>query len=201
MKVEFKRKERDEPKTGQKAGLTEATWDWSAHDDLARALHTRKYSLSWTCILLLRHIFCDMAGRLPTSGRPNVPNPTTLGARSSLRPPIYNPYDKFTAQEFDAWIGDITGQLRRALGQEPPRTASQTQATDPGVSMSDEEVGEDAFAEIKARRAAKGKQRATYEELDEDEVTVAPLRCRIVIGISAILRRALSATRKPHDIH
>lgn len=88
-----------------------------------------------------------------------------------LRRPIYNPYDRFTQPEFDAWIGDITGALRRALGQttdEPPHVNSS--ANDPYSSRMDEngpdkerddlddnsEV-EDSFAEVKARRSDKGK--------------------------------------------
>lgn len=95
--------------------------------------------------------------------------PTPLATRSALRAPIYNPFDKFNAEEFDAWIGDITGQLRRALGQELPQPTLQRHDIEANVSIFDEEVGEDSFAEVKARRAAKGKQRATYEDLDEDD--------------------------------
>jgi len=46
------------------------------------------------------------------------PTPTTGGQRpgsrlrASLRAPIRNPYDQFTAKEFDNWIGDITGSRR-----------------------------------------------------------------------------------------
>jgi len=36
--------------------------------------------------------------------------------RKSLKAPIHNPYDKFTQPEFDAWIGSITGVLKKALG-------------------------------------------------------------------------------------
>ena len=32
--------------------------------------------------------------------------------------PQHNPYDKFTQDEFDAWIGGITSALKRALVQE-----------------------------------------------------------------------------------
>ncbi|KAI0317141.1 hypothetical protein OF83DRAFT_1123008 [Amylostereum chailletii] len=53
---------------------------------------------------------------------PAVPNPTPttslVSRHASLRAPIYNPYDKFTQPQFDAWIGDITGALKRALGRE-----------------------------------------------------------------------------------
>ncbi|TRM69120.1 hypothetical protein BD626DRAFT_532921 [Schizophyllum amplum] len=34
------------------------------------------------------------------------------------RPPIINPYDKFSQPDFDDWIGDLTGRLRSALGFE-----------------------------------------------------------------------------------
>lgn len=45
-------------------------------------------------------------------------------AARPLRAPAYNPYEKFTQPDFDAWIGDITGVLRRALEgnyEEPSR--------------------------------------------------------------------------------
>ena len=110
-----------------------------------------------------------MARPHSTSGNSKTPQPTPAPARSALRAPIHNPYDKFTQSEFDAWIGDITGALRRALGQEdavPKATRNVLKAEN---SIYDE-VGEDSFAELKARRAAKGKQRATYEDLvDEDD--------------------------------
>ena len=53
---------------------------------------------------------------------PVPPHPTPLSVSAypnskAKRPPIHNPYDKFTQPEFDAWIGDITGALKRALGQ------------------------------------------------------------------------------------
>lgn len=111
-----------------------------------------------------------MAGRFPPAGRLSAPQPTPLAARSALRAPIHNPFDKFNAQEFDAWIGDITGQLRRALGEEPPLARPPKQDARPQDESIYEEVGEDSFAQLKARRAAKGKQRATYEELEDDEL-------------------------------
>ncbi|KAG5220434.1 hypothetical protein IMY05_C4590000300 [Salix suchowensis] len=56
-------------------------------------------------------------------------NGNTLGAKK-LKQPIYNPYDKFTQNDFDAWIGNITGALRRALGEEempmPPEQVATT---------------------------------------------------------------------------
>ena len=54
---------------------------------------------------------------------PVPPHPTPLSVTAykappkSKRPPIHNPYDKFTQPEFDAWIDNITGALKRALGQ------------------------------------------------------------------------------------
>ena len=103
---------------------------------------------------------------------PVVPNSTPTSARAGLRAPIHNPYDKFSQTEFDAWIGDLTGVLKRALGQEPPLPPSaKPRTTLPDYSAFDdsEDVPEDSFAEIKARRAAKGKQRAVAQEDDEDE--------------------------------
>ncbi|EEB89657.1 hypothetical protein MPER_12224, partial [Moniliophthora perniciosa FA553] len=47
------------------------------------------------------------------------PSSISESSRSkAARPPIHNPYDKFTQVEFDAWIGGITGALRKALGHE-----------------------------------------------------------------------------------
>ncbi|KAI0821397.1 hypothetical protein BC629DRAFT_453864 [Irpex lacteus] len=115
---------------------------------------------------------------------PAVPNSTPASARS--RAPIHNPYDKFPQGEFDAWIGDITTVLKRALGQEPPPPPPPSAAKSASVQIIpaslahfangvdfDDSVAEDSFAEIKARKAAKakGKQRAVSEE-DEDEFEV-----------------------------
>lgn len=92
------------------------------------------------------------------------------------RPPIHNPYDKFTQPEFDAWIGGITGALKRALGQEdeaeeqsPSYAAYSDDSSAEGEDVLeqlledddsvDEEVN-DSFAEIRARRVVgKGKAR------------------------------------------
>ncbi|KAK7057541.1 hypothetical protein R3P38DRAFT_2497593 [Favolaschia claudopus] len=92
--------------------------------------------------------------------------------------PILNPYDKFTQPQFDAWIGDITGALKDALGFQaalPPKTKTRTQWHIPDSRESeapdaadgdnvDEEL-DDSFAEIKARVAAnaKGKGRDPRE--------------------------------------
>jgi len=98
---------------------------------------------------------------------PRVPN-STPQLPSSTRPPIHNPYDKFTQPQFDEWIGGITSALRKALGQEEEETPT-TQATKPReehtVADIDEDNAEDSFAEWRAMRAKeKGKMRATEEE-------------------------------------
>lgn len=112
-----------------------------------------------------------------------APPPTAASIRAAFKPPIYNPYDKFTKAEFDAWIGDITGALRRALGEEGP--AGQTSKRDISEENDDyeeEDIVEDSFAEIKARRAAKGKQRAT--EADEDEFDDQEVEASIMVNLS-----------------
>lgn len=98
------------------------------------------------------------------------PQSTPLSTRGTLRAPIHNPYDKFSQPEFDAWIGDITSALKRALGQEEqPAPPPISESLSGDISAYVEDVAEDSFAEIKARRAAKGKQRATYEDQEDDE--------------------------------
>ncbi|KAI0041346.1 hypothetical protein FA95DRAFT_708482 [Auriscalpium vulgare] len=124
---------------------------------------------------------------------PSAPNTTPAVAasgRRAQRAPIYNPYDKFTAPEFDAWIGDITSALRRALGHETeepeqdrpevtsasasterdasdPRDVAGTEAADTDEGSEEESfVVEDSFAHIASRRAkakAKGKGRDPRE--------------------------------------
>ena len=94
------------------------------------------------------------------------------------RPPIHNPYDKFTQPEFDAWIGDITGALKRALGQieadDEPKALDRSQEVTTGnattgyrpidLDESEDEALNDSFAEIKARRLlGKGKARDPRE--------------------------------------
>jgi hypothetical protein len=93
--------------------------------------------------------------------------------------PIVNPYEKFTQPQFDAWIGDITGALRGALGYRaelPPKPKARTQWHIPArqsseaLDATDEDADaelDDSFAEAKARRAitenAKGKGRDPRE--------------------------------------
>ncbi|KDQ55083.1 hypothetical protein JAAARDRAFT_60062 [Jaapia argillacea MUCL 33604] len=116
-----------------------------------------------------------------------VPNATPSSLLQSystkaLRPPIHNPYDKFTQPQFDAWIDDITGALKKALGREdvvpppPPSTnvAASQEAAEESVAHlgtetelfeenqeDEDEVVDDSFAEIRARR--KGKARDPRE--------------------------------------
>ena len=112
---------------------------------------------------------------------PPHPTPISVSAYKALpnskakRPPIHNPYDKFTQPEFDAWIGDITGALKRALGQiEAEDSLERTQEAIPGnatngyhpidLDESEDEALNDSFAEIKARRLlGKGKARDPRE--------------------------------------
>lgn len=114
---------------------------------------------------------------MDTPGYPKVPHSTpssTHGHHAGLfnlkrpRPPVQNPFDKFSQQDFDAWIGRLTGDLEKALGYEEvmqsqsslPRPAEQT---DDGYDDSDSYV-EDSFAEVKARRVLdKGKARDPRE--------------------------------------
>jgi len=100
---------------------------------------------------------------------PRVPN-STPQLPTSIRPPIHNPYDKFTQPQFDEWIGGITGALRKALGQEEEETPT-SQAAQPrevdadSASDIDDDNVEDSFAEWRAMRAKeKGKMRATEDE-------------------------------------
>jgi hypothetical protein len=109
----------------------------------------------------------------PSYSYPRGPQPTpATGRRSTMlaRAPIHNPYDKLSRPDFDAFIGDITSQLKRALGQEPPPPPPPTVArTDAGVpsfatrfTIADESVVDDSFAEVVARKA-KGKARDPRE--------------------------------------
>ncbi|KAJ7502943.1 hypothetical protein B0H11DRAFT_611529 [Mycena galericulata] len=63
---------------------------------------------------------------------PSLPVARTPFQKSASIPkaPIVNPYEKFTQPQFDAWIGDITGALRGALGyraETPPKPKTRTQ--------------------------------------------------------------------------
>ena len=98
-----------------------------------------------------------------------------FSTRKPSRPPIHNPYDKFTQSEFDAWIGGITGALKHALGQvedaeqiTEPHSPRSDASSDEGESVAaqllqdensaDEEL-EDSFADMRAREIGKGKAR------------------------------------------
>ena len=131
-------------------------------------------------ILLGPKLDCSASMSTPYHYTPRVPappHPTPFSTSShalvkpkTSRAPIQNPYEKFTQPEFDAWIGGITGALRRALGEdeqlqlEGPKRLDAHGGTLPRYSqleLGDEadEVADDSFAEIKARRAGKGKAR------------------------------------------
>jgi hypothetical protein len=118
----------------------------------------------------------------PRVPAPPYPTPASASAYilpnpKALRPPIHNPYEKFSQSEFDAWIGGITGALRRALGQEDEEapTTTKEQETRSKVAAeflrykpvetedSDNEHIDDSFADLKARRAGKGKARDPRE--------------------------------------
>ncbi|CAA7258991.1 unnamed protein product [Cyclocybe aegerita] len=119
--------------------------------------------------------------RLPA---PPHSTPISASAHVSAKPkipraPIQNPYEKLTQTEFEAFIGDITGALRRALGQVDPdekttqhlleeRAEPITSDTLPKYGQIDlndyeDEPTNDSFAEIKARRVGKGKARDPRE--------------------------------------
>ena len=114
------------------------------------------------------------------------PTAQAASARASLRQPVFNPYDRFTQPEFDAWIGDITSALKSALSPDAeaevdsPSLRSSSWNTIPdriGGSLSAgrraqspvlsegrdyESALEDSFAQIASRRA-KGKARDPRE--------------------------------------
>ncbi|KAF9648321.1 hypothetical protein BDM02DRAFT_2279947 [Thelephora ganbajun] len=104
-----------------------------------------------------------------SSAYSRVPNLTPQPS-TSIRPPIHNPYDKFTQPQFDEWIGGITSALRKALGQEeeeiptPQAATSRVEDAHPASDI-DEDSVEDSLAGWKAIRAKeKGKMRATEDE-------------------------------------
>jgi hypothetical protein len=112
---------------------------------------------------------------------PQVPHSTPI--RRPPRPPLVNPYDKFSQTEFDDWISTITGTLRKALGHEsdePDRRESaspfnEIHAHPTHHSSTDEEDEEydsdadgpnDSLADIRTRfiaRLDKGKARDSME--------------------------------------
>ena len=97
------------------------------------------------------------------------PTPTSQGtSRKVPRAPIVNPFEQFPESEFQSWIGDITGAIKTALGRDDPgaRTARPLERVE-----REEESVEDSFADIMARRAAKGKARAV-EVGDEEQPIV-----------------------------
>ena len=114
-----------------------------------------------------------MATPFSTPRYPGAPHPTPRSTAKIPPAPIHNPYDKFTQPQFDAWIGDITAALKHALGRDDAPVVSSARPHD-RVDASvdddgDEDVMEDSFAEVKARRLAKGKQRARDEDLEQEE--------------------------------
>ena len=116
----------------------------------------------------------------------STPTAKAAKTRASLRPPIFNPYDRFTQPEFEAWIGDMTIALKRALDHEAEPTidspsrhsgswntiparlggnsggVGRTQLPAPFEAHDEESALEDSFAQIASRRA-KGKARDPRE--------------------------------------
>lgn len=119
-----------------------------------------------------------MNSSFATPRYPRAPNTTPTSGRLQRVPraPINNPYDQFTKSDFDAFINDITSKLKSALGHGDPLEAKLKACETPqpyvnghaGEENEDEFV-DDSFAEVKARRLAKGKQRATEFEEQEEE--------------------------------
>jgi len=112
-----------------------------------------------------------------TPSRPYIPRGTFSPTNKPPKPPIHNPYDKFTQPEFDVWIDDITGALRRALGHYTTPTNSGTfRAIDRTGAESESDGGEwglandssedesvdDSFGELRATHL-KGKARDPRE--------------------------------------
>ncbi|KAJ4487330.1 hypothetical protein C8J55DRAFT_326763 [Lentinula edodes] len=102
-------------------------------------------------------------------------------ARSHIpKAPVYNPYDKFPQTDFDAWIGGITGTLRKVLRHEEPEPQPQEEkwyyrigdeegpqinsygGKETDSESSGEEQLDDSFAAMRARRV-KGKARDPRE--------------------------------------
>ena len=128
----------------------------------------------------------------PVAPLPLNPAPAqhTTSRRGALRPPIFNPYDKFTRPQFDSWIGDITSALRKALRreEEPNKLKGDTsqvsdaplrarETSEDEVSLSEgqnvgesteksgeesDEALEDSFAHLQSRNS-KGKTKDTSE--------------------------------------
>jgi hypothetical protein len=122
-----------------------------------------------------------------------VPNPTPR-ASASIKPPIHNPYDKFTQPEFEDWIDGITTALRKALGQEEEdaqlpvqehgiRQSDTSKVATPAADEDEDDGVNDSFADLKARRAkVRGKMRAGSvsddDEGSEYEESVSPTNAR-----------------------
>ncbi|KAJ8482789.1 hypothetical protein ONZ45_g14820 [Pleurotus djamor] len=119
--------------------------------------------------------------------RSKLPSSSVVYGDKKLKAPMHNPYDRFPQNEFDAWIGNLKGSIRRALGQEEEPTPQlhlasssaetpETHSVSPSAEeQSDWDGVEDSFAEIKARRHisnGKGKERAlSVDSEDESDVS------------------------------
>ncbi|KAG6813520.1 hypothetical protein H0H92_010225 [Tricholoma furcatifolium] len=111
------------------------------------------------------------------SRRPLLPQTSSyfLPTPKLSKAPQHNPYDKFSQHEFDAWIGGITGELRKALGQddvvvsqekdgfhEEDQYASDEEEVERLVQLdseSSDEVEDETFSYSPERRVSKGKAR------------------------------------------
>lgn len=148
------------------------------------------FKLTFTLLVADQHPLLTMGNAWNIRSRSASPHSTSAAkaahTRASLRPPIFNPYDRFPQPEFDAWIEDITSALKRALDHEPEPTvnspsrhsgiwntipdhpggtpSAEGRAWSPALSDAHDEDSpvEDSFSQITSRRA-KGKARDPRE--------------------------------------
>ncbi|KAJ7594948.1 hypothetical protein C8J56DRAFT_1161464 [Mycena floridula] len=118
--------------------------------------------------------FYSTKSRSTATGSSYSTSDTMLAAFSAPKvpkAPIHNPYDKFTKPQFDDFINDITGTLRRALSHReirPARTSKFLLLDDNArvpddIPITDDEQ-EDSSSELQARRTvSKGKGRDPRE--------------------------------------
>ncbi len=112
--------------------------------------------------------------------------------------PIYNPYDKFTKPQFDAWIDDLTGTLRRALGHidDGGREDSLVVSDESSIGHIDAEQAsessevdgdiEDSFAELKARRASRKAKPAILEKVQDSFLVGGMVAMRSLLTLPRI---------------
>jgi hypothetical protein len=106
------------------------------------------------------------------------PTAQATRARASLRPPVFNPYDRFTQPEFDAWIGDITSALKNALSPDAEAEVDSPSLRSSSWNTIPDKIGGTLSAERRAQSPALSEGRDYESALEDSFAQIASRRAK-----------------------